>query len=107
MLILDADNPNLKKVFSPILKEELTSFFSMNEVLKTNKRLLARNIKPQVNPREINLFFLSKNKRERIIHENNKYKIGVQHFSKEEVLQMLKKMPESFSPNVILRPLYQ
>jgi uncharacterized protein YllA (UPF0747 family) len=79
----------------------------MEEVLKTNKRLLARNIKPQVNPREINLFFLSKNKRERIIYENNKYNIGDQHFSKEEVLQMLEKMPESFSPNVILRPLYQ
>lgn len=107
LLILDADNPNLKKVFSPILKEELTSFFSMEEVLKTNKRLLARNIKPQVNPRDINLFFLSKNKRERIIYENNKYKIGAHHFSKEEVFQMLEKMPESFSPNVILRPLYQ
>jgi bacillithiol biosynthesis cysteine-adding enzyme BshC len=107
LLILDADNSNLKKAFSPILKEELTSFFSMEEVLKTNKRLLARNIKPQVNPREINLFFLSKNKRERIIYENNKYKIGAQYFSKEEALQMLEKMPESFSPNVILRPLYQ
>jgi bacillithiol biosynthesis cysteine-adding enzyme BshC len=107
LLILDADNSNLKKAFSPILKEELTSFFSMEEVLKTNKRLLARNIKPKVNTREINLFFLSKNKRERIIHENNKYKIGSQHFSKEEVLQMLEQMPESFSPNVILRPLYQ
>lgn len=107
VLILDADNPNLKKAFSPIFKEELTSFFSMEEVLKTNKRLLARNIKPQVNTREINLFFLSKEKRERIIYENNNYKIGSQHFSKEEVLQMLEKMPESFSPNVILRPLYQ
>ena len=107
VLILDADNPNLKKAFSPIFKEELTSFFSMEEVLKTNKRLLARNIKPQVNTREINLFFLSKEKRERIIYENNNYKIRSQHFSKEEVLQMLEKMPESFSPNVILRPLYQ
>ena len=107
LLILDADNPSQKKAFSPIFKEELTSFFSMEEVLKTNKRLLARNIKPQVNPREINLFFLSKNKRERIIYENNKYNIGAQHFSKEEVLQMLEKMPESFSPNVILRPIYQ
>jgi bacillithiol biosynthesis cysteine-adding enzyme BshC len=107
LLILDADNSNLKKAFSPILKEELTSFFSMEEVLKTNKKLLAKNIKPQVNPREINLFFLSKNKRERIIYENNKYNIGDQYFSKEEVLQMLQKMPESFSPNVILRPLYQ
>ena len=107
LLILDADNPNLKKAFSPILKEELTSFFSMEEVLKTNKKLLSRNIKPQVNPREINLFFLSKNKRERIIYENNKYNIGAQNFSIEEVLEMLEKMPESFSPNVILRPLYQ
>jgi bacillithiol biosynthesis cysteine-adding enzyme BshC len=107
LLILDADNSNLKKAFSPILKEELTSFFSMEEVLKTNKKLLAKNIKPQVNPREINLFFLSKNKRERIIYQNNKYNIGDQYFSKEEVLQMLQKMPESFSPNVILRPLYQ
>ena len=107
LLIIDADNLNLKKSFSPIIKEELSSFFSMEEVLGTTKKLLAIKIKAQVNPREINLFFLSKNKRERIIYENENYIIGGQCYSKDELLQLLEDQPESFSPNVILRPLYQ
>ena len=107
LLIIDSDNLNLKKSFLPIIKEELSSFFSMEEVLKTTKKLLAIKIKAQVNPREINLFFLAKNKRERIIYENENYIIGGQSYSKDELLKLLEDKPESFSPNVILRPLYQ
>ena len=107
LLILNADNKELKKSFSPIIKQELNSFFSEKEVLKTNKKLLAKGIKPQVNPREINLFFLSKNKRERIIHDNGYYSIGKLKYTKDELLKLLELSPESFSPNVILRPLYQ
>lgn len=107
LLILDADNSNLKKSFSTIIKEEIKTSFSNKEVLKTNKKLLNRNIKPQVNPREVNLFFHSKNKRERIINQNGKFNIGKKMYSEDELIKIVDAKPESFSPNVILRPLYQ
>lgn len=63
----------------------------------------------QVNPREINLFYIENDLRERIILENERYKVNHTDlsFSKEELLQLVETHPEKFSPNVILRPLYQ
>jgi bacillithiol biosynthesis cysteine-adding enzyme BshC len=63
----------------------------------------------QVNPREINLFYIENNLRERILFENTVYKVNNTelHFSETEILIELENHPEKFSPNVILRPLYQ
>jgi uncharacterized protein YllA (UPF0747 family) len=46
---------------------------------------------------------------ERIILEEGKYKINNTkiEFSEEEILALLENNPEMFSPNVIMRPLYQ
>src|SRR5690606_16288301 len=69
-----------------------------------------KNYPAQVNPREINLFYLDDgNIRERIVFQNEKYFVldsDIQ-FSREEILEELKNHPEKFSPNVILRPLFQ
>jgi uncharacterized protein YllA (UPF0747 family) len=55
------------------------------------------------------LFYIEDNLRERIIFENNIYKVNNTEieFSETEILNELKNYPEKFSPNVILRPLYQ
>ncbi len=67
------------------------------------------NYTVQVNPREINLFFIEDNLRERIIFEDGGYKINntKRHFSEQELLAELELHPEKFSPNVVMRPLYQ
>ena len=107
LVILDGDDKNLKKMFVPYAKEELVNQTSSEEVLKTNK--LLSEYKIQVNPREINLFYIEDNLRERIIFEDNTYKVlnTKYTFSKSEILAELENNPEKFSPNVILRPLYQ
>ena len=63
----------------------------------------------QVKPREINLFYIEDNLRARIVFEKDIYKVNNTslQFTKEELLVLLEKNPEKFSPNVILRPLYQ
>jgi bacillithiol synthase len=107
LVILDGDDANLKRVFIPYAKEELVNQTSSDEVLKTNE--LLSEYKIQVNPREINLFYIEDNLRERIVFENNKYSVLNTNYSftESEILIELENHPEKFSPNVILRPLFQ
>jgi bacillithiol synthase len=107
LVILDADNQDLKRIFRPYIQEELIQQTSHKRVLETAEKLKDYSI--QVNPREINLFYLEDDLRERIILENEKYKINntKTEFSESEILSLLENHPEKFSPNVIMRPLYQ
>jgi len=65
--------------------------------------------KAQANPREINLFYLKNDLRGRIENIKGKFTIHDSRFtfSEDEMLKELKEHPERFSPNVILRGLYQ
>jgi bacillithiol biosynthesis cysteine-adding enzyme BshC len=107
LVILDADNPDLKRTFEPYIKEELVKQTSHKKVIETTEKL--KNYTIQVNPREINLFYLEENLRERIILENGKFKVNNTQiqFTESEILTVLENHPEKFSPNVIMRPLYQ
>ncbi len=107
LVILDADNADLKRNFTPFVKQELLHQTSHQKVLESTEKLAAYNI--QVNPRAINLFYIEDNLRERIIFEEDKYKINNTkvEFTEAEILDLLEKSPEKFSPNVIMRPLYE
>ncbi|MFV5701863.1 bacillithiol biosynthesis cysteine-adding enzyme BshC [Flavobacterium sp. XS2P12] len=107
LVILDADNQDLKRNFIPFVKEELLQQSSHKLVLETAEKL--KDYTVQVNPREINLFYIEDDIRERIIFENDTYKVNHTkiEFSESEILTLLENHPEKFSPNVIMRPLYQ
>lgn len=107
LVILDADDANLKRAFIPYIKEELEQQISFKTVQETIEKLKEYTV--QVNPREINLFYIEDDLRERIIFENERYAVNNTKisFSKEEILKLLENNPEKFSPNVIMRPLYQ
>ncbi len=106
LVIIDGDDTSLKSLFSPYVKKELVEQTSYKQVTETLQEF---NYPVQVNPREINLFYLDKNLRERIIYQNGKYEINNTDlsFSEEEILELAETQPEKFSPNVIMRPLYQ
>ena len=108
LVIIDANNAELKKEFIPVMQDELFSQTSYSAVSKTNDSF-ADNYNIQVNPREINLFYIDKNLRERIVFEDNVYKVlnAELCWTKGEIEKLLVKHPEKFSPNVIMRPLYQ
>lgn len=108
LVIIDADKKDLKQSFAPIVKDELLKQTAFKEITKTNE-ILGQNYKTPVNPRKINLFYLTNILRERIIFENNIYKINNTNiqFTKEEIIKEIEQYPERFSPNVIMRPLYQ
>ncbi|MEL1254279.1 bacillithiol biosynthesis cysteine-adding enzyme BshC [Flavobacterium sp. DGU38] len=107
LVIIDADETDLKRAFIPFVKEELEKQTSFKTVQKTIEQLQDYSV--QVNPREINLFYIEDKLRERIIFEKDQYYVNNTRisFSKDEILKLLESNPEKFSPNVIMRPLYQ
>lgn len=107
LVILDADDKELKKIFIPYAKEELLHQNSHKKVLETAE--LLADYKVQVNPREINLFYIENDLRERIVLEDDTYLVNNTeiNFTEKEILSELEDNPEKFSPNVIMRPLYQ
>jgi len=108
LVIIDGDDRELKKQFIPFVEDELSNQTSFKKVSETISAL-EKNYKVQVNPREINLFYLTDDIRERIILEEGVYKVNNTNifWTKEEILKHLSEVPERFSPNVIMRPLYQ
>ncbi len=108
LVIVDGDDKNLKQLFTPFVAKELTEQVSYNAVSKTITNL-EKDYKIQVNPREINQFYLSENSRERIIKEGDRYVVNNTSisWSTSEILKEVNDFPENFSPNVIMRPLYQ
>lgn len=110
LLMIDGDDRELKKLMTPAFEEDLTKQTAFTKVTETIQKFEELGYDAQVNPREINLFYLGESgKRERILQDGNRYKINHSklEFSQEEILSELKNHPENFSPNVILRPLYQ
>ena len=107
LVVLDADDKRLKKIFQPIIQKELEEQFIYDSVKDTNHQIRGLGFDPKINPRELNLFYLGAQKRTRIIFENNQFKIGYRSYKLEEIINELNKFPEKFSPNVLMRPLYQ
>lgn len=109
LVIIDGDDAELKSVFAPYAQSELLQQNIHHQVSKTAEKLTELHYNIQVNPREINLFYLGENFRERILKTDGKYFVNNTDlvFTEEEILSELKNHPERFSPNAIMRPLYQ
>jgi uncharacterized protein YllA (UPF0747 family) len=89
LLVIDGDDQQLKAFTAPIWKAELEGEFAQ-VIQRQTSDLKALGFKAQVFPREINLFSLENNSRDRI-------------------LQKPQTLPawHDISPNALLRPLYQ
>jgi bacillithiol biosynthesis cysteine-adding enzyme BshC len=109
LVVLIPDDAELKKQMIPVFEDDLFSQSASGIVAETATRLQAARYKTQVNPREINLFYLHENNRGRIVKEKKSYKVqgtGIS-FPDNEIRKELYSHPEHFSPNVVLRGLYQ
>ena len=108
LVVIDQDDAELKKKFSPIIADELKNSSSVKAIDSTIK-WLGSKYSVQAAPREINLFYLGDNSRERIIRTADGYEVNNTNlrFSEAELLSLATDQPELFSPNVILRPVYQ
>lgn len=109
LVILIPDESRLKRPMAKVFADDLFEQ-KPSSILEKTIQGLSMNYKVQANPRDINLFYLKDDLRERIIQtENRSYKVHGTDimFSEGEMKAELENYPERFSPNVILRGLYQ
>ncbi len=116
LVIFLPDHPAFKKRMLTIFEDELFNQTASPIVEKTARELGSGGYRVQANPREINLFYLKDDIRERIIkreptsvHPDADFQVHhtTIRFSEKQLKEELKNHPERFSPNVILRGLYQ
>ena len=108
LVILLPDNAAYKRAMHSIFDDDIFNNKPFEIVSGTSKKLSAQ-YKVQAQPREINLFYLKDNIRNRIVEAKDKFAVHETDiiFSKEEIKKELQEHPECFSPNVILRGLLQ
>lgn len=109
LVIINPDSEAFKKLFRSEMKREIETQLVFNSIEPTNHYLGQLGYKPQVNPRELNLFYTDHQLRERIIKSQDKFVINGTSlsFSIDELLELVENKPEVFSPNVLMRPLFQ
>jgi bacillithiol synthase len=108
LLVLIPDHPLLKAQMMEVFAEDLFQNTSSTIVLQTSERI-EEQYSAQAFPREINLFYLKDGIRERIEKDEEGFVVlnTELRFSEEAMKSELENHPERFSPNVILRGLYQ
>tara|TARA_B100001750_G_scaffold248623_1_gene282841 strand:+ start:52948 stop:54705 length:1758 start_codon:yes stop_codon:yes gene_type:complete len=111
LVIVDGDDKRLKKLLIPYAQKDIFENLSFQKVSGTVKGI--ENLEPsygiQVNPREINYFYLKEGLRSRIVFQDDRFHVldSELQFTREELEREINEHPERFSPNVIARPLYQ
>jgi bacillithiol biosynthesis cysteine-adding enzyme BshC len=108
LIVLIPYNAALKSQMIKVFEDDLFNNTSSKIVEKTSEKL-GEHYTVQANPREINLFYLKDHIRERIEEKDGTFRIlnTETTFSEEEIKTELQQHPERFSPNVILRGLFQ
>lgn len=109
LVVVDADDIDLKKLFRPVMEEDILHQKTVSLVNDTNKGLEELGYKTQVFCRDINFFYVENGIRGRIEKREGRYHVvdTALSFTEGEMKGIIDEQPEKLSPNVILRPLYQ
>jgi len=108
LVLVQPDQVALKQLFVPVMEQELLHQFSHQSIQPT-LQLLTKEYHVQSEGRSLNLFYLKDDLRARIEKQGEEYIIVDTsiRFSATQIIEELKAHPERFSPNVILRGVYQ
>ncbi|MEQ8424494.1 MAG: bacillithiol biosynthesis cysteine-adding enzyme BshC, partial [Cyclobacteriaceae bacterium] len=109
LVVVDADNRQMKSLFTGVIEDDLFKHTAKQKVDHTDQQLETQGYSTQVHARDINFFYLEDQIRGRIERTKEGFEVVDTDlkFSEEEMKGLIKSDPEKFSPNVILRPLYQ
>jgi len=108
VVVVDPDSAGLKKAYIPIIKAELFAPKAY-EYIAANATVLQAHYKTQAYARPINFFYLKDDIRARIERRGDEWMVvGTQiAWNATSLNEEIEQHPERFSPNVILRGLFQ
>lgn len=108
LVVIQPDDAKLKSLFINVMEKELRTGFSQ-KAIEATKEKLASTYHVQSDGRDLNLFYLKDNTRTRIEKQGAIYIVVDTdiHFTEQEIVKELHVHPDRFSPNVILRGVYQ
>lgn len=109
LLVVQMDDSVFKKAFVPHIIDEILHERSRSPVEETQKELQSIGYDDQALARDINFFYLHDGQRRRIIRMDSTFEVldSEIEFSPKEMKQHIEQFPGRFSPNVIMRPIYQ
>lgn len=109
LIVLDPDDAALKSAFITVMKDDLLHHNAFTQATNQIEQLEREHYKSQAHPRSINLFYLKDNIRERIEQKGSEWVVVNTDIRWDEasLLAELEAHPDRFSPNVILRGMYQ
>jgi len=102
------DNPAMKRVMISVFEDDIFKNTPEKLVQATSGRL-SQHHHAQAFARNINLFYMKDNIRKRIVKAEGRFVVHETDisFTEEELKEELREHPERFSPNVILRGIFQ
>ncbi|MCU0400634.1 MAG: bacillithiol biosynthesis cysteine-adding enzyme BshC [Algoriphagus sp.] len=109
LLVVDGNDSSLKSLFRDIILSDLFDHEPYQKAQTATQDLEKLGYKSQIFPREINLFYLEKGIRERIERVGDVFSVVNTdlRFTESEMRSLVENHPERFSPNVVLRPVFQ
>jgi bacillithiol biosynthesis cysteine-adding enzyme BshC len=109
LVVLDGNSKKLKGSFTSYFEKDIFENIPYKKVSASIEKLKELKYGAQVNPREINCFYMEQDLRARIEKTGEDFQVvgADKKFSKTELQNLLKSNPEKISPNVVLRPCYQ
>jgi len=107
LVIIDGDDPELKKLFARVMLAECTQSFAKSDTIHCSNILEENGFQVQVHPAQINIFYMGDGARTYVERTTSGYNLNGLSVKEEELQQILEERPQDFSPNVVMRPLYQ
>lgn len=111
LILIDGSDKRMKVLGRSIFKEEINDNSPVTQkTLETNQRLIALGYHAQVHVHKglLNMFFLNQD-RHTLEIQNGKFHLKGMNkwFTRQELIDLVEKEPQRFSPNVLMRPIYQ
>jgi bacillithiol biosynthesis cysteine-adding enzyme BshC len=109
LVIIEPNDKVLKEQLTGVMENDILSHNSFGALTATNARLERNKYRLQIHGREINFFYLSAEGRNLIKRTADGFEISQTsiRFTEAAMQEEIKTHPERFSPNVVLRPVYQ
>ncbi|WP_116124421.1 bacillithiol biosynthesis cysteine-adding enzyme BshC [Lewinella sp. IMCC34183] len=109
LVTVDMSRPAFKAAFRPIMEREIFESVSQPLIEQAQKKLEGIGYSGQAHAREINLFYLTPNRRDRLVRDGDGFRVldTDKTFTQQELRKELEEHPERFSPNVVMRPLFE